>query len=260
MNSSLLKIVGLFLGLLVVIGLTSFSVFKDFGSDNGSIDKNEVEKIIAQYIQNNPQAILDSVTKYQQRSVEEAEQKAQSNVLEKREDLENDPASPVAGNPKGDVVIVEFFDYSCGYCKKVMPTFVKLLEEDKNIKAVFKELPILGPNSELSARAAISVYMIAPDKYFEFHKKLMGSGRISGQGSINVLAKALGIDTKTLEEKMKSKEVESAIAKDKALASEIGIHGTPAFIIDGNLVPGAIDLDTFKTMVANARAKKSGSN
>ena len=254
MNSSLLKIVGMFLLLLLVIGATSFGLVKDF-SGGGKINKDDVEKIVAEYIQKNPQAILESVNKYQQNAAADEEKKAQGNIKEKLSEIENDLASPVAGNPKGDVVVVEFFDYSCGYCKKVLPAVTKLLEEDKNIKFVFKEFPILGPNSELGARAALAVYAIAPDKYFEFHKKLMG-GHVTGQDSINAVAKELGIDVAAMEKKMKSAEVDKTIVNDRVLASTIGIRGTPAFIIGGQLIPGAAEYDTFKDLVAKARMKK----
>ncbi len=255
MNSSLLKTVGLFLLLLVVIAVTFFSILK--GSGAGGASKEEIEKIIADYIQNNPKLILESVSKYQQHASEEDNKKALASIKDKLNEVENDPTSPVAGNPKGDVVLVEFLDYSCGYCKKVLPSIIKFIEEDKNIKVVFKELPILGPNSELTAKAALAVHIISPNKYFAFHKKLMG-GQVGGQESINTAAKELGIDVKAMEEKMKSPEIEKIIAKNRELASSIGIHGTPAFVVGGELVPGAVDFDTLKALVAKARDNKGG--
>jgi protein-disulfide isomerase len=253
MNSSLLKTVGIFLLFLVVIALTSFSLLR--GGKSGGLNKQDVEQIVAEYIQKNPQAILDSVSKHQQQAAAEEEKKAQGNIKEKISEIENDPSSPVAGNPKGDIVIAEFFDYSCGYCKKVFPTIIKLVEEDKNIKLVLKELPILGPNSELATRAALAVHLISPSKYFEFHKKLMG-GHVAGQDSIDTVAKDLGIDVKAMQEKMKSPDVEKVISKNKDLAANIGIHGTPAFVVGGELVPGAIDYDALKGLVAKSRGKK----
>lgn len=245
----------MFLLLLAVVAITSFGVLKDFGK-NTPTNKEAVEKIVAEYIQNNPQLVIDSVTKHQQHAAEEEEKKAQTSIKNKISEIENNPTSPVVGNLKGDVVIVEFFDYSCGYCKKVLPTVAKLVEEDKNIKAVFKELPILGPNSELTAKAALAVYEITPDKYFEFHKKVMG-GHVGGQDGINSIAKDLGLDAAAIQTKMKSAEIEKIITSNRELASTIGIRGTPAFIIDGELVPGAVDYETFKALVSKARAKKN---
>jgi protein-disulfide isomerase len=254
MNSSLLKIVGMFLILIVLVAVTSFGVLKDFGG--GKIDKEEIEKIIAEYIKKNPQVILDSVSAHQQNAAVEEEKKAQNSIKEKLAEIENNPSSPVAGNKKGDVVIVEFFDYACGYCKKVLPSVTKIIEEDKNVKFVFKELPILGANSELAAKAALAVYIISPDKYFEFHKQLM-EGRISGQDSLNNIAKNLGIDVAALEKTMKSDAVEKIISDDRKLAAEIGIRGTPAFIVGGEFIPGAIDYNILKELVDKARGGKS---
>lgn len=254
MNSSLLKTVSLFLVLILIISITSFSMLKGSGSGK-SMSKEEIEKIVSDYIQNNPKAILDSVAKYQQQASANEDKQAQENTKNKLNEIENDPSSPIAGNPKGDVVIAEFFDYSCGYCKKVFPNFIKLIDEDKNVKVVFKELPILGPNSDLAAHAAIAVHIINPNKYFEFYKAVMG-GHINGQESLNSIAKSLGIDAKAMEAKMKSAEVEKILNTNKELASNIGIHGTPAFVIGGELIPGAADYDTLKGLVAKAREKK----
>lgn len=256
MNTSLLKIIGMFLIFIVIIALTSFGLLKDFGS-SGGVDADAVKEIVAEYIQQNPQAILDSVNKHQQNAAAEEDKKAQNSIKDKLAEIENNPASPFAGNKNGDVVIAEFFDYSCGYCKKVLPTVTKILEEDKNIKFVFKEFPILGPNSELSARAALAVNNINPNKYFEFHKKLM-SNHVSGQASLNALATELGIDASAMEKQMKTPQIDKIIANERELASSIGIRGTPAFIIGGELVPGAVDADTLKELVAKARAKKGG--
>lgn len=255
MNSSLLKTVGIFLLALGIIAILLFSILKDSGRSKSGVSKEEIEKIVADYIQKNPKLILDSVAKHQQQAMAEEEKKAQGNIKEKLAEIEHDSASPIAGNPKGDVVVAEFFDYSCGYCKKVLPSVVKLAEEDKKIKFVFKELPILGPNSELAAKAALAVNMVSPEKYFEFHKKLMG-GHVSGQDSIDSIAKEVGIDIKAMQDKIKSPEVEKLISKNKELAANIGIHGTPAFVIGGELVPGAVDYETFKGLVAKARASK----
>lgn len=255
MNSSLLKTVGMFLLVLGLIAVLSFSILKDSGGVKSGASKEDIEKIVADYIDKNPKLILDSVAKYQQQAMAEEEKKAQGSIKEKLNEIENDPTSPVAGNHKGDVVVAQFFDYSCGYCKKVLPTVVKLAEEDKNIKLVFKELPILGPNSEMSARAALAVNILSPDKYFEFHKKLMG-GHISNQDSVDSIAKELGVDVKAMQDKMKSPEVEKIISKNKELAANVGIRGTPAFVVGGELVPGAVDYEALKGLVAKIRAAK----
>lgn len=257
MNSSMLKIIGLFAIFLIVVTLTSFSLLKDF-SKSGSgtnADKTEIEKIVADYIKANPKQIIESVNEYQIAESKKQDESAQVNVKSKINEIENDPASPIAGNPNGSIVIAEFFDYSCGYCKKALATVSRLIEEEKEVKFIFKELPILGPGSELAAKAAIAVYRIDPKKYFAFHTKIMGERINSVEGFMNI-AKELNIDTKNFEKTLNSKEVADLIQKDRKLAESIGINGTPAFIINGKLVPGAIDYDSMKSLIESAKAEK----
>lgn len=253
MNSANFKIAILFLIFAVVVSLSTFSLLKTT-NNSGSMSRDEVEKIIAEYIANNPEVILESVNKHHQENADAEEQKAKGAAMEKRSELENDKRSPFVGNPQGDVVIAEFFDYACGYCKKVMPSVVKLLEEDKNVKIVFKEFPILSPGSELAARAALAVHVINPDKYLQFHTEAMKT-RIAGIETIEKILSDIGVDSAKIKDKMNSEEITKILSDNKKLASEIGLRGTPAFTINGNLVPGAVEYETLKQMVAMAREK-----
>jgi protein-disulfide isomerase len=257
MGSSTLKILGLFLFLVIVISITTFGLLNKTPSVTGGagMSKEDVQAVVKDFIQNNPEAILKSVNDFQQKSQQQQDASAQKTVTDNRDALENDPSSPVAGNPKGDVTIVEFFDYSCGYCKKVMPAVIKIAEEDKNIKLVFKEFPILGPNSVLASQAALAVHIISPDKYLQFHKALM-EGHTSSKESILKIATDMGLKADEISAKMDSPEVQAILAKDKELAGKVGIRGTPAFTINGEFIPGAIDYDTFKEKVKAARAAK----
>ncbi len=257
MGSSTLKILGLFLFLVIVISITTFGLLNKTPSVTGGagMSKEDVQAVVKDFIQDNPEAILKSVNDFQQKSQQQQDASAQKTVTDNRDALENDPSSPVAGNPKGDVTIVEFFDYSCGYCKKVMPAVIKIIEEDKNIRLVFKEFPILGPNSVLASQAALAVHIISPDKYLQFHKALM-EGHASSKDAILKVATDMGLKADEISAKMDSPEVQAILAKDKELAGKVGIRGTPAFTINGEFIPGAIDYDTFKEKVKAARAAK----
>ncbi|PIR37492.1 MAG: hypothetical protein COV35_10415 [Alphaproteobacteria bacterium CG11_big_fil_rev_8_21_14_0_20_39_49] len=245
--------------IIVSAGLITFVI--SFNSNNPravnsekGVSEEDVNRLIGEYIKNNPQEILDSLTQYQITKQREEEENAAKNVIDKLDELQNNPLDPVVGNPEGDVTIVEFFDYTCGYCKKIMPYIAEIIKEDPNVKVVFKEIPILGPNAIIAAKASIAVYQIAPEKYFEFHTKLM-SKRITSKASVLEEATALGIDAKQVEERMESDEVINIILKSKELAESIGVRGTPAIVIGETLFPGAIDLETFRKQIAQERAK-----
>ena len=254
MSSSTLKILGLFLAFIVIISLTTFGVFKTGSSvAGGGLNKEEVNELIKQYIQDNPEAILSSLTSYQQQANKRNEEDSLKKVQDRIGEIENNKNDPVVGNKDGDIAVVQFFDYSCGYCKKVAPHITQLIDEDKNVRVVFKEFPILGPNSEIASRAAIAVNMIAPEKYFDFHNNLM-KARITGEDMVIKMAGELGIKADDLKKQMLSPDVTMVIEANRKLAREIGIGGTPAFIIGGEFVPGAIEYKAMQDIIAQVRA------
>ena len=167
--------------------------------------------------------------------------------------LFDDPASPIGGNPDGDVTMVEFFDYRCGYCKGVQRTVAAALEQDPSLRVVFKELPVLGLVSVVAARAALAAHRQNPDKYVAFHGALMKSRDRLTKPSILRIARDMGFDAKRLEADMSSPEIDQAIERNLALATTLGILGTPAFVIGDKIVPGAVSLKTMKRLIARAR-------
>jgi protein-disulfide isomerase len=252
MNSSSFKILTLFCISIALIASILAVFLKDKLSDN--VSNSQIESVVADFIKNNPQAIIDSVSEYQLANQKRLDSQAQENLTAKKDLIENSASSPVLGNPKGDVVLVEFFDYSCGYCKKVLPYVLELIKEDTNLKVVFKELPILGNNSVLASKAALAVNKLNPDKYIDFHKSLMKT-RVSGKDAILKIASDNGLDAKAISELMDSKEIEKIIDENHELAKSLNIAGTPAFIINGQIYPGAMDYNELKKKVALARKK-----
>ena len=215
--------------------------------------REEVINLVRELFKANPEIVVEALQVFQQKQ-EQLQAEAQKGALTAmKSELENDPSSPVAGNPDGDVTIVEFMDYRCGYCKRVFPDLVKLLEEDGNIRYVFKEFPVLGKESELAARAALAVWNIAPDKYFDFHKALMNNRGAITQSKLIDEADDLDIDEDDLTKAMADAKVDAALQKTFSIAKALDIRGTPAFIVGGHLVPGAIGLDALKELVALAR-------
>lgn len=239
---------------IIVIGISVLGAIRG-GSFSGGVNREEVEKIVADYIANNPEAIISSVENMQRKKVEQDMESAKEGVAQNQDKLTKDPSSPVVGNPDGDITVVEFFDYSCGFCKRVQPAVEKLLTEDKNIRLVMKEFPILGPVSEIASRAALAVNTLQPEKYFEFHNALM-KAKLTDKDSVLAVAKAVGMDATKVDEEMEKNYISEIIQKNHELAGTIGIHGTPGFVIGNTMIPGALTYDQLVEQVKTAREKK----
>lgn len=216
-----------------------------------TLTRNDIENIVREFIINNPEVILDSVEAYgnaQQASRNEDRQKA---VEEHLDWLEKNDSLPVAGNPNGDVTIVEFFDYNCGYCKKALSDVMTIIEEDKNVRLVFVEMPILGRTSEVAARWAMAAR--AQDRYLEFHIALMKHNGPISESALVTIAENVGLDVEQMRKDADSAEVTAMIDEKTQKAAQIGISGTPAFVIGGQLYGGYIGLEAMKQAVAEAR-------
>jgi protein-disulfide isomerase len=216
--------------------------------------KSAFEQIIHDYILQHPEVVIEALQSAEDKMKAQGEERARAAVVERRQELLEDPAAPVAGNPKGDVTIVEFFDYRCPYCKQVEPALEALLKEDRQLRIVYKELPILGKDSVYATRAALAARKQA--KYDKFHTAMMAAkGQIDEKTVLQVAASS-GLDIERLKSDMNASEIDDVIKRNYDLAQALDIHGTPAFIIGGELVPGAIDIATMKQKIAAAR--KSG--
>ncbi|WP_457670860.1 DsbA family protein [Thiolapillus sp.] len=217
-----------------------------------SAQKAEVQEMIGAYLKENPEVVIEAIQAWrkQQDAAEAAiTRKAIAELMAEAADTK----SPVWGNPEGNTIVVEFFDYNCPYCKKVFPSMEKLIAEDGDIKIVMKELPVLGPDSEYAAKAALAAQM--QGKYDQFHARMMNQGgRLSREGVL-AAAKAVDLDLNQLQKDMQSPEVQQELARSSAWAQRLGVNGTPAFVIGEELIPGAIDGQRMKQYVELARKK-----
>lgn len=211
-----------------------------------------VEELIGRYLLENPEIILESVRAHRERQEQASRLAAEKNLVALRDQIVNDPTSPVAGNPDGDVTIVEFFDYRCGYCKASMEAVRTLIEEDPDVRFVFKEFPILSEESGQAARAALAAQR--QGKYFEFHNALMNFRGSFTDEQIMKIAADVGLDTEKLAEDMKDPDIEDALRRNAELAQRLDINGTPSFIVGDDLYPGALDLEALRTIIAEIRA------
>lgn len=213
-----------------------------------NLSKADIEKIVHDYILDNPQVILESVNEYQKKST----QARQDNALEKNKDfLFKDNGDPEAGNPEGDVTIVEFFDYNCHFCKSAFADVQDLVKKDGKVRVVFKEFPILGPSSETAAKWALAAHK--QKKYFEFHKALMGNKEPVNDTLLEKIATNVGMSVDQAKKDITGTEILLQIEKNRSLANQLGINGTPAFVIGKEIIPGGIPLEEMERKVAEQR-------
>ena len=217
--------------------------------------KTEVEQVVRAYLMKNPEIIVEAINELQRRDEVAAAESQRAAMKSMSAELSTNPNDPVMGNPDGDVTMVEFFDYRCGFCKRVFDDVKTLIKEDGNIRYVLKEFPILGDDSVYASRAAMAVWLHQRDKYPAVHTALMTSKGALGNAKVMELAKDAGVDTKALAEQMNDPIIDQTFAATQAQAQALGITGTPAFIIGQNLAPGAIPLSAMKQLVDAARKK-----
>lgn len=210
----------------------------------------DIEKIVREYILQHPEVLMESVQAHRDRERAEAQRRSNDAVGTKRPELFDDATSPVIGQADAEIAIVQFFDYKCGYCRRVSPTLSKLLEEHKNVRVIFKELPILGAESHMASRAALAA--AKQGAYLAFHRELMSLNGPITPAAIEDTARKLGLDVARLQADMSSKEVEAVLAQNQRLATAIGVQSTPSFVIGNELIAGAIDLAGFEELISRA--------
>jgi protein-disulfide isomerase len=216
----------------------------------GELPAEQIEQIVREYLLREPEVIYEALQELQRRQTAEAESRQQAALADNRELIFDHPADPVGGNPEGDVTLVEFFDYRCAYCRRVVGAIRELVASDPGLRLVFKELPVLGPESVVAARAALASQR--QGGYMPFHFALMASTDLSPEG-IRATAAAVGLDPDQLEADMEAPEVQEIIDQNYRLASAVGIEGTPAFVIGDELIPGAVSHDRLVELVEEAR-------
>ena len=214
-------------------------------------DAGRVEQIVRDLLRREPEIVLQALEELQRRQTAEQARRQKESLVANQAALVSDPTSPVGGNPEGDVTLVEFFDYQCTYCRRVVSSMQALLREDGQLRVVFKELPVLGADSVRAARAALASER--QGRYTPFHFALMTSEDLS-PAAIRRLAVDVGLDVDQLERDMDAPEIQAAIDANYRLAQELGIEGTPAFVIGEELIPGAVDKGRLETLIAEARA------
>jgi len=216
-------------------------------------EREAIEQVIHDYLLKHPEVVIEALRAGQEAEKAREAAEAKAEIAKRRDELLNDPTSPVGGNPKGDVTIVEFFDYRCPYCKQMEPGLEALIKEDPKLRVVYKEFPILGPDSLIASRVALAAARQGNDKYLRFHAAMMNTKGQINEAVILKVAEDSGLDIAKIKADMKSPEIEALIKKNYELADSLDIKGTPALIIGDSMTPGAVDVATLRKLVAEAR-------
>lgn len=211
---------------------------------------------IRDYLLDNPEVIMEAVAVLEQRQSDQQAQADIDLVRSNADALFNDADDWVGGNPDGDVTIVEFMDYRCGYCRQAFAEVEQLLEFDENIRFVLKEFPILGEQSMMASRFALATRAVAGDAaYKQMHDALMTYTGNIGRGPLTRLAEGLGLDADAILSGMDAPAIDRIIAENRALAGRLQIQGTPSFVFGEQMVRGYVPIDGMQQIVAQVRAE-----
>lgn len=219
-----------------------------------ALPKGEFERRVRDYILKNPEVIMEAARRFEQRQRAAGEGEAATVLKTRSEEIFRDRDSPVSGNPDGDVSLVEFFDYNCPYCRQVTPIMAEAETADPKLRVVYKEFPILGPNSTFSAKAALAVHL--QGKYVAFHKEMMLDRGVANEAKVLRIAAKIGVDAERMKSDMNDPAIAAMIERNLALAQALRINGTPGFVIGDQIVRGAVDLKTLQSLIQEARGKQ----
>jgi protein-disulfide isomerase len=210
--------------------------------------REEIGTIVKEYLLAHPEVMQEITAELDKRQQAADVEKHRAAVADNKTTLFSSPHQVVLGNPQGNVTMVEFFDYNCGFCKRAMSDMLDLVKTNSNLKFVLKEFPVLGEGSVEAARVAVAVRMqdTSGKKYLEFHQKLLGGRGQADKSRALAVAKEVGFDMGRIERDLGSDEVKKTIEEDMKLADALGVNGTPSYVIGDEVVIGAVGLDTLR--------------
>jgi protein-disulfide isomerase len=221
--------------------------------------RGEIEKIVRDYLLSHPEVLEEVSAELSKRQTAAETEKHEAAVAKNAQAIFSSPRGVTIGNKDGDVTFVEFFDYNCGYCKRAMADMLDLMKSDPKLKVVLKEFPVLGPGSVEAAQVAVAVRMQDPTgkKYLDFHQKLLGGKGQADKARAMAAAKEAGVDMAKLEKDLASPEVRATLEENFKLAEDMGMNGTPSYVIGKQVVIGAVGVDNLKEKIGVARCGKA---
>lgn len=223
-------------------------------------EKAEIGTVVRDYLMKNPEVLQDVINELEKKqAAQEAAGRTQA-LAGLKSVIYDSPRGNVIGNPKGDVTLVEFFDYNCGYCKHALEDLNKLTKSDPNLKVILKEFPVLGKPSVEAAQVAVAVRMVAPDKYWAFHNALLGSRGTADRAKALQVAKDVGIDPAAIQKVASSPELNASLDESMKIAQALSLNGTPSYILGDEVVVGAVGYDQLKASIDAQRKAKTKAN
>jgi protein-disulfide isomerase len=222
--------------------------------------RGEIERIVKEYLLSHPELLQEVMSELEKRQAVAEAEKHRAAVKQYSEAIFSSPRQVTLGNSQGDVTVVEFFDYNCGYCKRAMSDMLDLMKNDAKLKFVLKEFPVLGEGSMQAAQVAAAVRMqdkSGGKKYLEFHQKMLTGRGQADKARALAVAKEIGMDVARIEKDIAGEEVKATLEESFKLAEALGLNGTPSYVVGNDVVVGAVGLNTLKEKVNAARCGKA---
>lgn len=237
------------------VGVAALEAYNRYGGNMTEMSRPELHQVIRDYIVNNPEVLQEAMAEFEKRQNLADAEKARDAIKRNENLIFNSPRHVVAGNKEGDVSLVEFFDYNCPYCKQAMADINALENSDKKLRIVYKEFPVLGPGSVEAAQVAVAIRMQDPsgEKYLAYRKALLSGRGQADKARALAVARDVGVDMDRLETDLANPEIKATLEENFKLAEQLGLNGTPSYVIGQEVAVGALGLNTLKEKVRIAR-------
>ncbi|MFC7400253.1 DsbA family protein [Chelatococcus sp. GCM10030263] len=241
-----------------VVAISAIAAFAPVGPASAAemtpAERTAIEQVVRDYLLKNPEVLQEAIAELERRQQDQQRQAQEQAVASASQALFDDENNVVVGNPKGNVTVVEFFDYNCGYCKRALGDIANLVKDDPNLRVVLKDFPILRQESlDASLFALAARKQLQGEKFFDYHSRLLTSKGLVGKERAMEVAKEMGLDLARLQRDAASPELRDEIKKTLALGDQLSLTGTPAFVIGRDVVFGAVGLEPMQKAIASVR-------
>jgi len=249
------------LAALLLTSALALSASPAAAQDSGALTPKQAEavkKVVRDYLMEHPEVLAESLEALREKMRAQAEADAHKMLEARKDDVYRSADDPVGGNTKGDITIVQFFDYNCGFCKQTFDSLWEAVKADGKVRVVYKEYPILGPDSVFAARVALVAKAQSQAKYDDLHRALMKfRGRLDEKAVLRIAGEQ-GFNVEQLKKDVTNPEIDRQLSKVFDLARSLDIGGTPTFVIGDRILSSALDQTTFRQLIENARKTGAG--